>query len=102
MELEINDIGVIKHFEIELPDDKDGGVCVLVGANGTGKTTALDCVDAMTTANTKLVPRDTAKKGSVEGLGGSLNVTASRNTRSGEVEVPSLAGRFELDDLVTP
>lgn len=96
----IKDVKAIRELNIDLPDN-DGGVLVLVGGNAQGKTTAIECVQALLSGSGRLDARDHAKRGRVEGFGGSLSV-ATQTRRSGEIEVDSLHGRFDLGALVDP
>jgi len=95
----IRDIGPISEFTFAVPEK--GGVVVLKGVNGIGKTRALEAVNALTTGNGKVDHRDGAVRGEVSGFGATLKV-ARRQTTAGELEVTSLEGRFSVLDLVDP
>lgn len=98
--LTIEDVGPIHSLEIPLPES--GGVVVLRGRNGSGKSSALDSVNAMLTNGSKAPgPRDGVKRGTVEGLG--LKMLIGRKTvRTGELMVDTLEGRLDVSDLVDP
>lgn len=98
-EVVIENIGPISKLEIPLPEG--GGVVVLQGPNGSGKTTALQSVEAL--ANGAKAPglKDGAKRGSIEGLGVRVHVGGSTR-RSGSLEVLSLDGKLDVSDLVDP
>jgi energy-coupling factor transporter ATP-binding protein EcfA2 len=87
---------------VSIPVPEDGGVVVLRGRNGTGKSTTLDAVDKlMKRPSGSLEPTDGHDKGSVEGLG--VKMTVGRSTRySGELEVVSLDAKLSIADLVEP
>ena len=97
--IEISNIGAIKHTKIEIPED--GGVVVLRGRNGTGKSTSLNAVQAILSGGIKLSVRDGEANGWVDGLG--VHLTVGRAQRaSGELEVHSLEGKYSIADLVDP
>jgi energy-coupling factor transporter ATP-binding protein EcfA2 len=95
----IENVGPISKLEIPLPEG--GGVVVLQGPNGSGKTTALQSVEAL--ANGAKAPglKDGEKKGRIEGLGVRVHVGGSTR-RSGSLEVLSLDGKLDVSDLVDP
>ncbi len=87
--------------ELLLPIPEGGGVVVLHGANGVGKTTGLDTVTSLVRGKGKLSANDDAAIGSVDGLG--VHMTVSKSTRrSGELAVETLEGRLNIADLVDP
>lgn len=98
-EIMIRDVGPIT--ELTLPCPEKGGVVVLRGRNGLGKTTALRAIDAAVSGRGRIEHRDGAVVGTVSAFG--ITVKAMRNqTRTGELEVQSLEGRFSIADLVDP
>lgn len=97
--LEITDIGPIEHLAIPCPDE--GGIVVLSGRNGAGKTTALNAVDSIVSGNTTVTPRDGCSRGEIDAFGATLRV-GKRSSRSGELEVTSLDGRLSPAQLVDP
>lgn len=98
--LNITDVGPIEKLGIAL--HAQGGVTVLRGSNGSGKTTALNAADALVRGKGKLATRDDAKtSGRVEGFGAML-LLGSKVTRAGEAEVSSLEGKLNIADLVEP
>jgi len=101
--IEIRDVGPIVYREIPLLPD--GGVVVLRGENGTGKTTALNAVRTMLGADVPLTRRDGAERGSVSGFDTTLKV-AKRQTRSGqplnELAVAHVEETYDLASLVDP
>src|SRR5262245_51934587 len=101
-QISVDDIGPIHHFEFTIPED--GGVVVLKGRNGLGKSNVLRAVDALTTGYGKgdLRARDGAVAGQVQGFGVTLRV-GRRATRSGELEVLALdSDRFSVIDVLAP
>lgn len=95
----IQDVGPVKHITFEVPDG--GGICILKGRNGKGKSQTLDAVDALVTGKGSLSVRDGALHGEVNGFG--ARITVGRSTRrSGELEVVSLDGRLDVSVLVDP
>lgn len=97
--IDLTNIGPIEHFTFQVPEG--GGVTVLKGRNGAGKTRALDAVQALTSGRGKVTHRDGAVRGEVDGFGAVLKV-ARKQTTSGELEVVSLEGRFHIGTLVDP
>lgn len=98
-EIAIDSIGPIKHLRI--PVSEDGGVYVLHGANGSGKTTALNAVQALASGTGRIEQSDDEPVGEVSAFGATLRV-ARRLSRIGELSVESLEGRFSISDVVDP
>lgn len=71
----IENVGAVKKVEIPIPEG--GGVVVLRGRNGRGKSTALQAVQAAARGTGGLPLRDGSAKGRVEGLGVKLSVGKS-------------------------
>lgn len=97
--LSITDAGPIEKLTIPVPDG--GGVIVLRGRNGVGKTTALNAVGSLLSGKPNVSIRDGATKAEIEGFGATLRL-GRRSSRSGELEVVSLEGRLSPADLVDP
>lgn len=98
---EIRNIGPIQQLSIPLPEC--GGVVVLRGRQGDGKSTALRAVAAAAGKSTRdLSVRDGQKSGSVEIGGVTLSVSRARQTKRGELEVEAIEGRFDIGRLVDP
>ncbi|MDE2106484.1 MAG: AAA family ATPase, partial [Patescibacteria group bacterium] len=97
--IEIENLGAIKHVSIPYPEG--GGLVVLKGPQGAGKSTALSAIDALCGKSASLEKRDGAISGSVSGLGVTITVKKSAR-RTGELEVESIEGRFSIADLVDP
>jgi energy-coupling factor transporter ATP-binding protein EcfA2 len=99
-QIEINDVKAIAHITIPIPEG--GGVVVLQGANGCGKSTALDAIATAAGAKDRgLTARDGAKFGKVTAPGVTLRVGRS-TTRAGELELQSVEGKHSVDKLVDP
>lgn len=97
--IDIENIGPIRALRIPLPGN--GGVIVLRGRNGLGKTTAIDAVEAAIKGQGSLDVRRGSARGSVDACGVSIRV--SRNTRRfGELEVDTLDGKLSVAELVDP
>lgn len=80
--IHIEDVGPIRELDIPLPPG--GGVIVLHGLNGLGKSTAIDAAARLAgSGSAKLTHRDGAPAGSVEGLGATIAVRATTR-RTGE------------------
>lgn len=97
--IKISNIGPIANAAIHIPED--GGVVVLRGRNGSGKSIALEAVNAAVSGKGKPPLKDLAKQGSVSAAG--VHLTVGRTVRrSGELEVSTLEGRLSVADLVDP
>ena len=87
--INIDNVGPIQHLEIPIPEG--GGVVVLRGRNGTGKTTAINAAQALITGEGNIATRDGAEGAIVEGLG--CRVTFGRGKRrTGQLTVSRLDG----------
>lgn len=95
----IENIGPIERAVIPYPEE--GGVVVLRGRNGQGKTTALEAIEAAVTGKGKLEPRDGTLRGTVEAFGVTIGASKS-TTRKGELEVHTLDGKLDVASLVDP
>lgn len=95
----LENVGPVKQFSFEVP--ADGGVVVLRGRNGAGKSHILDAVQSLVSGDGSVPLRDGQAKGKVEGLGATIKF-AKRTTRSGELEVESLTGDVDPAALVDP
>lgn len=101
-EIVIENVGPIEQLRIPLP--KGGGVVVLTGDNGSGKSESLSAIRALagSAADKKdLRPRDGEKSGLVEGCGVTIKVGRA-NRESGELAVSSLEDRIDITQLVDP
>lgn len=100
-EIILENVGPIERLQIPVPEG--GGLVVLRGRNGVGKSTALEAAEALVTGKGKLSARDRCLKGSVAGLGAEITVgRVTRHRGRDELEVVSLAGKFSVADLVDP
>ena len=98
-EIRIENVGPIEALTIPIPEA--GGVVVLHGRNGSGKSTALKATQALLQGKGSLVARDGARSGSIEL--GAARITVGKNTRrSGELETVHLEDRLSIADLVDP
>lgn len=95
----LKNIGPIENVTLPIPEE--GGVVVLRGRNGCGKSTALDAIQTAITGKGKPPLRDKTAKGEVHAGGVSLTVAKSVR-RSGELMVTSLDSRLSVADLVDP
>lgn len=88
-ELHLENVGPIESLTIPVPEH--GGVVVLRGRNGAGKTHALQAVGALYDRKARPVTRDGSVGALVEGLGARITV-GRRANRAGELEVAHLEG----------
>lgn len=100
-EITIKNVGPIQQLDIPLPEG--GGVVVLRGSQGSGKSTALRAIEAAAGGKPDGVSlRDGATRGSVDFCGAKLSVTKSRTSRRGELEVETIEGKYDIGALVDP
>lgn len=102
-QINIRDVGPIQSVTIPVP--ADGGVVVLRGRNGAGKTIALSAVDALTReggGTPKARAREGSLGGTVEGLGRTIRISAARSTTRGELAVTALGDEIDVAALVDP
>ncbi len=97
--MEVKNIGPVEHVAIPVPED--GGIVVLRGRNGSGKTKTLEAVEAAAAGKGGLSVRDGQLRGEVKALGVTLKVGRATR-RTGELEVETLDGRLNVADLVDP
>ena len=95
----ITDVGAIQALTIDVPDD--GGVVVLRGRNGSGKSTAIEAIEGTLRGRAALSPRDHMPRGVVDAFGATLKV-AKRVTSSGQLEVDVLDSEASPATLVDP
>lgn len=97
--LKIKNIGPIETLTLPVPSE--GGVVILKGRNGAGKTKALEATQALISGSGSLSVRDRQLAGAVEGFG--AKITVGRSTRrTGELECLSLEGKLDIAALVDP
>lgn len=99
--VKIENVGPIAYAEIPIPK-VGGGVLVLKGDSGTGKTEAINMIDALITKEGKLMPRYLAAKGTVSGFDLQINAGGT-TTRKGDTPIATLdSAKFTFADLVDP
>ena len=101
--IEIRNVGPISAIDIDLPDNEPGGVRILRGTSGTGKTTVLKVLQALLgdkDAVYGITPHDGSDKGEVKGLGRTVKI-GSRISATGSAEVANLS-RLDIATLVEP
>lgn len=98
-DIRIENVGPIDTLSIPLP--KTGGVIVLAGRNGAGKTHALAATQALLRGSGKVPCRDGAARGTVDGCGARITV-GRRTTRGGELGVDHIEGRLSVGEIIDP
>lgn len=99
--IELDHVGPIEHLTIPIPEG--GGVVVLHGASGVGKTHAIQAVRALhdSAARKSLRASDGVPSGKIEGMGVSVRLGRS-NTARGELVCESLDSGVDPSLLVDP
>ena len=101
--IEIKHVGPIDHLDIPVPEK--GGVVVLRGRNGCGKSTALNSVEGMfsKSARDTLTPQDDHRAGTVEwdDQGVTLRVGKSRTVK-GKLQCDHIEGNSSIAEMVDP
>ena len=95
----VENIGPVKKLRIPVPEN--GGLVVLRGRNGAGKTRTLEGIESLASGNGRISVRDGALNGRIAGFGACMTVARSTR-RSGELEVVTLDGKLNAADLVDP
>lgn len=98
-QITLENCGPISRAVIPIPEE--GGVVVLQGHEGLGKTTALEAINELGREDGgKIVKRDDSPRAIVEGLGVTLTVNKSTR-REGELIVSAIGGT-SLHQIVDP
>ena len=99
--IEVNNVGPIERLTIPIPEE--GGIVVLRGRNGSGKTHAINGVEALYSraARKTIEKKDGVPSGTIDGLGVTVRLGRSTTVR-GELLVDSLDGRVDPSQLVDP
>jgi len=100
MSIDIDNIGAIERVRIPAPDG--GGLVILKGTHGVGKSTALSAVQSALRKDGRLPLRDGADRGNVSACGATIRVTRGKTQHGGSLDVASIEGRFSLSDLIDP
>lgn len=97
----ITNVGAIKR--LNFPVLPDGGVIVIQGEHGLGKSTAVGAVEAIASGreDRRLKPSDGAARGQISGCGVTITI-GKRTSRSGELECKAIDGKLSVSDLVDP
>lgn len=95
----IQNVGPVKNLTLEVPEN--GGLLILRGKNGSGKSRSLEAIESVLTGKGSLDVRDGALNGKVDAFG--VTITVGRNTRrKGELEVEALSSKLNLSELIDP
>jgi len=99
--IELKNVAPISQLTIPIPEK--GGVVVLRGANGSGKSHALQAVEGLYDKNVRKTLRNTdgTQSGSVKGMGVTLRL-GRVNTSKGELLCEAIDGRVDPSQLVDP
>lgn len=97
--IEVMNVGPVTQAAIAIPPD--GGLVVLRGRNGSGKSTTLEAIQTVATGRGKLSVKDGELRGEVRAFGATVTVAQSTRRR-GEAEVVTLEGPGDVSTLVDP
>lgn len=100
MSIDIENIGAIERVSIPAPTG--GGLVILKGTHGVGKSTALASVQSALRKEGRLPLRDGSDRGNVSACGATIRVTRGKTQHGGSLDVASIEGRFSLSDLIDP
>lgn len=98
-DIAIRNVGPIESLTIPIPEG--GGVVVVKGPNGSGKTQTINAAAALATGEGKLTPRDGKASGEVTAFGCRLLV-GLRSKRTGDQPFVSLGDKLDVATLVDP
>lgn len=93
--------GVLGVPDIDLDVPEGGGLVVLAGKNGAGKSRALAAIAALTDGEGKVPLAEDAVSGEVSGFGASIHLGA-RTSRGGHLDVVGLTSRMDIASIVDP
>ena len=99
--LEIEDVQAVRRVRVELPEA--GGVVVWTGDHGTGKTTSVKCVSALTNPDVRrdLRPRDGCECGTIKAPGITVRI-GRKATAKGELTFDAVDSECDPSVLVNP
>lgn len=99
--ISIKNVGAISR--LDFPVLEGGGVIVIQGEHGLGKSTAIGAVEAIASGrdDKRLKPADGSARGEIKGCGVTITI-GKRTSRSGELECRSIDGKLSVSDLVDP
>lgn len=99
--IEVENLGPVKSLDVPLPEP--GGVVVLRGTNGSGKSTIIDGVSRILGGKAPhLSATDGTPRGTVTIGDAILRVTKSKAQSKGELEFVGIEGRLDIAALVDP
>lgn len=98
-EIVVENVGPVSRLSI--PYLRQGGVVVLAGPQGAGKSITLNALECAATGKGRVPVKDGELRGKVDAFG--VTMTIGKSTRrSGEPEVVGLEGRMDVATLVDP
>lgn len=95
----IDNTGPIDHLEIKL---LPGRVTLITGNNGTGKSEALNAVNALIGREADVTLKDGATEGRITGFGREIKITAKQSRKTGELDVQVAEEGFSISGFVKP
>lgn len=102
--IEISEVGPVHLYRLEIPES--GGIVVIKGKNGLGKSKILDATRVLLGAEQKLSLNDDADDGYVAGFGSKIKVYKSKKQRTGnsteDMGVEHIEDEFSIADFVDP
>lgn len=96
--IDLENVGPIEKFHLQF---KGPGITVLNAPNGSGKSIALNAVQAAAAGKGQAPLRDQTRRGKVEAFGAKITI-ASNCRHTGEFEAENLEGRFDIGKLIDP
>lgn len=101
-DVQIENVAAVERLKFSCPEG--GGLVVLTGENGAGKSKSLEAIDAILSGGDPkgLQARDRTRGGTVDAFGVTIRVGQSRHRTLGELTVASLDDRLSIAELVDP
>lgn len=97
--IEVENVGPVSRLRLPIPPN--GGLVILRGRNGSGKSTTLEAIQSAATGKGNLSVKDGELRGEVRAFGATVTVAKSTRRR-GDVDVVTLEGPGDVSTLVDP
>lgn len=99
-EIEISNIAPIE--SVRIPVRPEGGVVLLTGPQGCGKSHALEAINALVTGKGSLEKRDGSHRGTVQFGEARISIVKQVSRNSAELAITGIDGGVDLEPLIDP